>query len=336
MIKYLGSKRLLLPFILEACKDLVPSGKVLDLFSGTSRVGQALKSAGYQVTANDSNQYAEVVARCYVEANAEEHLDFVQQALFVLEQAPSVDGWFTETYCRESRFFQPENGMRIEGMRQALEAMDLQPVQKAILLVALMEAADRVDSTTGVQMAFLKQWAKRASNALDLRTPELLPQSQGGASEVWCLDAIDAAKKFQGDLVYLDPPYNQHSYLGNYHIWETLVRWDQPEVYGIARKRVDCRERRSPFNSKPGFKSAFSGVLDALHGHPMVVSFSDEGYISRAQMERLLEEHGTVEVRAKEHPRYVGAKIGIHNLQGAKVGKVSHLRNKEFLFLVSP
>lgn len=336
MIKYLGSKRLLLPFILQACKDLVPEGKALDLFSGTSRVGQALKSAGYQVTSNDSNQYAETVARCYVEADAEDHRDFLNQALGKLEQAPSLDGWFTQTYCRDSRFFQPENGARIEGCRQAIEDMELHAVQKSILLVALMEAADRVDSTTGVQMAFLKQWAKRSSNTLELRAPELLPRSSGGASEAWCLDALDAAKKFQGDLVYLDPPYNQHSYLGNYHIWETLVKWDQPEVYGIACKRVDCRERRSPFNSKPGFKNAFAAVLEALHGHPMVISFSNEGYISRAEMVLLLEEHGAVEVRAQEHPRYVGAKIGIHNHQGEKVGIVSHLRNKEYLFLVRP
>lgn len=336
MIKYLGSKRLLLPFILQACEDLVSEGTVLDMFSGTSRVGQALKAAGYRVIANDSNRYAEVVARCYIEADVEDHRSFLEQTLPELNQAPSIDGWFTETYCRESRFFQAENGVRIEGMRQAVEGMELDAVQKAILLVAVMEAADRVDSTTGVQMAFLKQWAKRASNTLELRTPELLPHSKGGDCEAWCLDALDAAKKFQGDLVYLDPPYNQHSYLGNYHIWETLVRWDQPEVYGIARKRVDCRERRSPFNSKPGFRSAFSAVLDALHGHPMVISFSDEGYISRAEMVLLLEQHGSVEVRAQDHPRYVGAKIGIHNQQGVKVGKVSHLRNKEYLFLVSP
>ena len=62
-------------------------------------------------------------------------------------------------------------------------------------------------------------------------------------------DAV-AAPLVEGDLAYLDPPYNQHSYFANYHVWETLVRWDKPEVYGVASKRTDCRTRQSAFNSR--------------------------------------------------------------------------------------
>jgi adenine-specific DNA-methyltransferase len=36
-----------------------------------------------------------------------------------------------------------------------------------------------------------------------------------------------------------------------------------------------------------------------------------------------------------QHPRYVGARIGIHNPQGEKVGSVGRLRNVEYLFVVS-
>lgn len=344
MIKYLGSKRVLLPAIRQAVADLQPSGTVLDLFSGTSRVGQMLKQDGYRVIANDHNAYAATIARCYVQADRAAWADRATLEISKLQSLADAiaseeagnGGWFTQSYCRESRYFQVVNGLRIEAVREGIVQGNYEPELEAILLVSLMEAADRVDSTAGVQMAYLKQWAPRAHHSLQLRLPELWPRPQEGACEAWCQDALAAAQAFSGDLAYLDPPYNQHSYLGNYHIWETLVRWDAPETYGIACKRTDVRERKSAFNSKPGCAVAMAEVLEALRGSHLLVSFSDEGYLSREQMETLLSTHGAVETRTFGHPRYVGAKIGIHNPQGERVGKVSHVRNQEYLFLVRP
>src|SRR4029078_2373793 len=93
-------------------------------------------------------------------------------------------------------------------------------------------------------------WAPRAHNALALRLPDLLPRATHGKGEASCLDAAEAAATVEADVAYIDPPYNQHSYLGNYHIWESLVRWDKPAVYGVACKRTDVQDRRSDFNSR--------------------------------------------------------------------------------------
>jgi adenine-specific DNA-methyltransferase len=167
----------------------------------------------------------------------------------------------------------------------------------------------------------------------------MLPRPAGGKCGALCLDAAEAARCSPVDLAYVDPPYNQHSYLGNYHIWESLVRWDKPEAYGVARKRADCRGRRSVFNSRPRFRAAMAGMLTAIRAPVIVVSFSNEGYLDRAAMEDLL--GGLFAGRAHvttietDHKRYVGAQIGIHNPQGEKVGTVSHLRNKEYLYVVS-
>ena len=322
--------------ICEAVGTMLPSGTVLDLFSGTSRVGHALKDAGYRVVSNDVNQYAATLARCYVECDRAELATQAQHWIDQFQELPGAASWFTQTYCEDSRFFKPENGARIEAIRNAIAAEKFPPQLEAVLLVSLMEAADRVDSTTGLQMAYLKSWAPRALKPLQLRLPDLLERPATGACEAWCSEAKDAAARFDGDLAYLDPPYNQHSYLGNYHIWETLVRWDQPEVYGVARKRMDCRERRSTFNSRPAFAGAFREVIEALSGKLMLISFSDEGYLKRSELEEILGAHGSVEVMERDHPRYVGARIGIHNQQGVKVGKVSHVKNREFLFLVRP
>ena len=330
MIKYLGSKRLLLERIEGLVRGASGARTVLDLFSGTARVGHALKRAGYRVLANDHNAYAHVLARCYVQADAARWRPAAERLVAELGRLPGDDGWFTQTYCRDSRYFQPKNGARIESIRAEIARKALEPDLEAILIVALLEAADRVDSTTGVQMAYLKAWAPRSSNDLELRVPEVLP----GRGEAHRLEAYEAARSLEADVVYVDPPYNQHSYLGNYHVWETLALWDRPEVYGVARKRTDCRLRKSAFNSRPGFAAAMRELLAGIRARTLILSFNDEGYLGRAELERMLGERGEVRVLEHDYRRYVGAKIGIYNPQGKKVGKVGRLRNVEYLFVV--
>lgn len=335
MIKYLGSKRLLLPVITEVIAALEPQGSVVDLFSGTSRVGHALKGLGYQVFANDLNAYAATLARCYVQADRDRLQARAEALIAELNGLPGEPGYFTETFCEASRFFQPKNGARVDAIREWIAANPMEEELEAILLVSLMEAADRVDSTTGVQMAYLKAWAPRAHRDLSLRLPELLPLAASGPGRASQLEAQTAAKTLRGNIGYLDPPYNQHKYLGNYHIWESLILWDKPEHYGIARKRVDCRERKSAFNSRPGICEAMTRVVLDLDVRHLVVSFSNEGHLSREAMVEILSKRGEVLVKEQDYRRYVGAKIGIYNPAGDKVGTVDHLENKEYLFVVS-
>ena len=112
--------------------------------------------------------------------------------------------------------------------------------------------------------------------------------------------------------------------------------WDKPEVYGVAHKRVDVRERRSPFNSKRACREALSAVIAAVRAPRLLVSFSNEGYVSRDEIEAMLSTRGDVAVLSCDYKRYVGAQIGIHNHKGEKVGKVGHLSNVEHLFVVTP
>jgi len=333
MIKYLGSKRRLIPSIVGVVAALPEARSVLDLFSGTSRVGLALKAAGYRVVANDHNAYAATLARCYVQADRERLLTDASTLVAELNALPGSPGYFTETYCERSRFFQPKNGERVDAIRESIARRGFDPELEAVLLTSLMEAADRVDSTTGLQMAYLKEWAPRAHHDLALRVPELVPRAEHGAGEALQEDALVAAER-EADVAYLDPPYNQHKYLGNYHIWESLVLWDKPEVYGMACKRVDCRTRSSPFNSRPRFVEAMRAVIGRVRARWLVVSFSDEGYVTREEMEAMLATRGEVRVIAHDYKRYVGAQIGIYNPAGEKVGRVGHLRNREFLFVV--
>ncbi len=331
MIKYIGSKRRLVP-VLGAITTIAGARTALDLFTGTTRVAQEMKKRGAQVTAVDTARYAQVFAQCYVETDgAAVDTAAIEAALADLAARPGVDGYFTDTFCIRSRFVQPDNGRRIDAMRDAIEQDYRDSWMYPVLLTSLIEAADRVDSTTGVQMAYIKQWADRSYRAIELRMPELV----GGCGSALRADAVDAVKSLGPfDVAYLDPPYNQHRYFTNYHVWETLVAWDAPEHYGIACKRIDARapETKSVFNRRRDMPAALASVIRTVDAALVVVSYNNESWVDIDELEAICRERGgAVATLAFDSRRYVGAQIGIHSPTGEKVGEVSHLRNIEYV-----
>lgn len=355
MIKYIGSKRVLIPYIEKLaryCQErfypnvVVPTA--LDMFAGTTRVGQALRKLNYLVFSNDLSSYSYAFGYTYLYTllsdgcHTEEALRNYQYFVDTINNLEPIDGFITETYCRKSRYFQPANGMKIDAalkyIREYRNHPDTSVFITEILRTALIEAADRVDSTVGLQMAYLKEWSPRSYNPLQLRVPEFISGPRGNPIQ---LDANFVAHsyhkyKIKFDFIYLDPPYNQHSYYGNYHIWETLCQDDNPEVYGIACKRVDNKVTKSRYNSKRTYADTFYELVNNLDSTVFLVSFSNEGFITSAEISDILAMKGHVHRIDVEHNRYIGSKIGIYNPVGNKVGIEAHNRNIEHLFLVTP
>jgi len=331
MIKYIGSKRRLVPVLGDICRAMGAT-RALDLFTGTTRVAQAFKRAGAHTTAVDNARYAHQFAQTYVALDRSAvRMPELRAALADLANRPGIDGYVTETFCRASRFFQPHNGRRIDAVRDAIESDYRGSWMYPVLLTSLIEAADRVDSTTGVQMAYVKQWATRSHKELELRVPELVP----GAGAAHRADACDfVVRPGSFDLAYIDPPYNQHRYFTNYHIWETLVAWDAPEHYGVACKRVDAREAhtKSVFNDRKRMPGALADVINGVDARVVVISYNDEAWITISELEAMAAARGgAVCTLAFDSKRYVGAQIGVHNPHGEKVGEVSRLRNVEYV-----
>lgn len=335
MIKYLGSKRRLIP-VLSELFDRSGASTALDLFTGTTRVAQAFKAGGARVTAVDTARYSEVFARTWIEqdADAVDHGE-LQTIIDDLNRLPGEAGYVTDTFCVQSRFFQPFNGERIDAIREAIARDHAGSPLEPILLTSLLLAADKVDSTAGLQMAYIKQWAPRSHKPLTLEMPTLLPGTgravRGDATELACtLGSFD--------LAYLDPPYNQHRYFTNYHVWETIVAWDRPEFYGVACKRVDARddETKSVFNRKREMPDALARTIAAVDAEVVVVSYNDESWVGLDQLREMCAVHGDVAALAFDSKRYVGAQIGIHGPNGDKVGEVGHTRNLEYVVVAGP
>jgi adenine-specific DNA-methyltransferase len=336
VIKYLGSKRVLVPTL---GRLFTASGArtALDLFTGTTRVAQEFCRQGGVVTAADLATYSEVLAQCYVEIDANQvDLGEVESAIRRLHALEPTRGYFTRAFCEDSRYFQPKNGMRVDAIRNGIDEFYSDSWLRPVLLTSLMEAADAVDSTVGLQMAYLKQWAPRAEKDLRLKVPVLTP----GTGTAIRGDATTLVHELaRVDLAYLDPPYNQHRYFTNYHVWETLIRWDEPDHYGIACKRIDSRrpETKSIFNATRQMPPALAQVIKAVDAEVLVVSFSNEGFVSLESLIEMCVARGeSVRVLSFDSKRYVGALIGIFNPSGEKVGAVSHTRNTEYVILSGP
>jgi adenine-specific DNA-methyltransferase len=335
VIKYIGSKRRLVP-LLGDLLDRSGARTALDLFTGTTRVAQEFKRRGAHVTAVDTARYSEVFARCHLATDAREvDRRALAEALDHLSGLPGEAGYVTETFCVRSRYFQPFNGERIDAIRDALDRDFADSPLHPLLLTSLIYAADRVDSTTGLQMAYVKEWAPRSYKPLELRVPELLD----GPGTALRADATRAVHELPPvDLAYLDPPYNQHRYFTNYHIWETLVAWDAPDHYGVACKRIDARDdaTKSVFNATRAMPAALAETVAGVRAEVVVLSYNDESWVPLDDLVAMCAEQGHVAVLAFDSKRYVGAQIGIHSPRGEKVGRVSHLRNVEYVLVAGP
>ena len=339
MIKYLGSKRRLVPVLAELARRAGPRHatrarrqRALDLFTGTTRVAQAFKADGAEVTAVDATRCAAALARCYVATDRDDvDMAELEDAVAALNAVPGEPGYVTDTFCLRSRFFQPENGARIDAVRHAIARDHAGTPLEPVLLTSLLEAADRVDSTTGVQMAYVKQWSERSFRPLTLRAPALL---RGPGRAVRADACVVAGSLGTFDVAYLDPPYNQHRYDANYHIWETIVAWDAPDHYGVACKRADLRQGgRSVFNSRRTMPGALAQVVRDVPADVLVLSYNDESWIELDDLVEMCRARGHVEVLAFASARYVGARIGIYNPSGERVGSVGRLHNLEYLLV---
>ena len=296
-----------------------------------------MKQQGMAVTAVDVARYSEIFSKCWIETDANDiNMSDLDDALRYLKSRQGYHGYFTETFCINSKYFQPENGKRIDAIRDAIQRDYSKTNLYPILLTSLILAADRVDSTVAVQMAFLKSWSARSYKALELRVPPRLLPGPGKAIRA---DAIEVSSQLDYfDIAYLDPPYNQHRYYCNYHIYETLVAWDRPQHYGIACKRLDCRDAKtkSAFNKKREMPEALKSTIQNLKAEIIILSYNNESWLSLEELCDLFPNHETVKSLAFPSNRYIGAKIGVYNPDGEKVGKVSHLKNSEYLIIAGP
>ena len=139
-------------------------------------------------------------------------------------------------------------------------------------------------------------------------------------------DSNQLARRIHTDLVYIDPPYNSRQYCRFYHLYETLVKWDKPELFGVAMK--PAAENMSAYCSVKAV-DAFEDLVSHLDTRYIVVSYnntynskssSSENKIQLEDIERILKNLGPT-------------KVFEHSHQFFNTGKTEFYDHKELLFV---
>ena len=335
-MRFIGCKENLLDFIESFIKQRDIKGNVFcDLFAGTASVGKHFKKLGYKIISSDLLYFSYVLQKVYIEQNQYprfekllKHLkiDPVEETLFTsdsqnakevikyLNELEGHEGFIYKNYSPEGtksqtyvrKYFTGDNAKRIDAIREKIEewkkANLINEQEYFFLLCSLIEAVPFVANISGVYAAFLKEWDKRAFKRLTLEVPEIIKSNETHrVFNINGLDVLDRVKNI--DILYLDPPYNERQYAPNYHILETIAKWDNPRIKGITGMREYEKQKSEFCNPKTGLK-ALEEILKKGNFKHLLLSYNDEGIMPKNEILKLFNKYGKSEIVEQNYQRY--------------------------------
>ena len=351
IITYIGNKRSLLPFIgkgVALAKNRLDKQKVscLDLFSGSGVVSRYLKQFSDYLVANDLESYSQVTNKCYLTNYNDSVLSGLKEIIRELNHTIEVnlhDGFISELYApkdesniqpHERVFYTKRNAQFLDTARQLI---DTYPEEIRHLLIApLISKASVHANTSGVFKGFYKskegigQFGGSGKDALSrikgrISVPTPIFSNFHCEFSVSKKDANSfVSEKHQHfDIVYLDPPYNQHPYGSNYFMLNLLVDYTRPDdmskVSGIPKDW-----NRSKYNQRAEAAEALFHVIESLNASHIIISYNSEGFISHEQFLTRLQNCGKLSVLETPYNTFRGSR----NLSGRA------LHVTEFLYLL--
>lgn len=309
-IKYAGSKLKVLPYIISAISDLKIK-KVMDGFAGTTRVAQAFSKLGFDTISSDLSDWSEVFGNCYLlNQYPTKHYSEIIAHLNSLE---GYDGWFTEHYGGDANStmkcpFQKKNTRKLDAIRDEIDKLGLNEIEKSVMLTSLILALDSVDSTMGHYVSYLADWSPRSFNDLKLKIPLL--HTKHGNNQVIKDDIFNIIPTLDVDLAYFDPPYGSNNekmppsrvrYSSYYHIWTTVIRNDKPALFGKVNRRNDSRDNISSSifeeyrKGEDGHYIAMKAIDRLIHetrAKYVLLSYSSSGRATKEELFSILNSAG--------------------------------------------
>ncbi len=321
IMNYIGSKLTLIDFLVETIWETLSQNgdnrrpqelQFADLFAGTGVVSVAAKEMGCNVISNDLQYYSYVLCRHLVQGGAALTKQQGQLLCDQLFATPPEEGFIYRNYSAGGTagsqhprcYFSDFNAAKCDGMRTELERLrekeEVSMEEYYFLLASLITSVDRYANTASVYGAFLKTLKKTAQKDLVL-TP--MPIIHGSANyQVYNADANALLKHLSGDILYVDPPYNVRQYSSNYHLLETIARWDFPVIGG--KTGVRKVRQKSEFCSYRYAERAMEELISQANYRYIFLSYNNEGLLPLEKIEEIMSRYGYYSAVTQRYRRF--------------------------------
>ena len=330
-MNYIGSKQKLSPFIFETITKTVGdiSGMVFcDLFAGTGIVGRTFKPHVKQVIANDVEFYSYVLNRNYIGNNREISLE---DLLNELNDLKGKKGFVFDNYSESGKagrnYFTSENGQKIDAIR--IEIENLKQSEKIsedvyyFLLASLLESADKVANTASVYGAYLKKIKASAAKTMVVRPASFSYDTN--SHTVFQKDSNQLIKNIEGDILYLDPPYNARQYGANYHVLNTIAKYDT----FVPKGKTGLRDYyKSDWCKKGEVLKSFSELIENAKFRYIFLSYNNEGLMSENEVKEVMERFGKYTLKTKKYQRFKADKTENRNHKATQTFEYLHILEK--------
>jgi adenine-specific DNA-methyltransferase len=323
--RYTGSKLKLADWIIELISEHCIGDSSFEIFAGTSVISSKIAPLMKKIILNDTLEANEIIYRAFYEKGvfSQKKLEKYKRA-FQKIKTPAVNGYFTGNYG--DKYFSINDCQKIEFIRNYINEhrADLTDKEYNILIASLIYSMDKCANTVGHFDAYRKIDFVPDKFTFDLIKPFDFSDTE---VEIYKEDANTLAEKVFADIIYVDPPYNSRQYCQFYHIYETIVNWNEPELFGTALKPKGKHLSEYCKSKAPLY---FADLIEKLNCNYIVVSYnntyqsksgSSRNKITLEQIVDTLSKRGKVLTFSKPH-QYFNA------------GKTDFPDHKEFLFIV--
>jgi adenine-specific DNA-methyltransferase len=272
--------------------------------------------------------YSYVLNKNYIENH-----EFLDNEIYIkeLNETNGEEGFIFNEYSENGKanrlYFSEHNGKKIDAIRTKIEFWKTEKkISSALyyfLLASLLESADKVANTASVYGAFLKKIKKTAQKELILE-PAIF-EINSHSHEVYNEDSNILIKKIKGDILYLDPPYNAREYGANYHLLNTIAKYDNFTPKGKTGLRDYSK---SAFCKKKEVEKSFDDLIKNANFKYIFLSYNNEGIMSSETIKKILSNYGKYDLLTTEYQRFRADKKENRNHKATSTTEYLHILEK--------